>query len=138
MNRKTIGAIRGFKAFAIGAAATLMTLPLSASAAVEHVVLEVEDSLGVPAVQAIISGCLGELVFLTGTVRITLVDGVPTHFNWGGMTGETLDGDRFVGGSGVNVGQQSNLTLVEVDAGPDARQIHLEIVDGTLSVVCHQ
>jgi len=118
-------------------AIAVMALPSNASAKVEHVVLDVEDTFGIPAVQALIIACLLEPVSFTGTVRITLVDGVPTHFNWSAVTGMTADGDLFVGGSGVAVGKQSNLTLAEVGAGADARQLHLQIVDGEISVVCH-
>ena len=107
------------------------------SAEVTHVTLDIADTLGIPAIQAQISACLGELVFFTGTVRITLTDGVATHFNWGPMIGETLDGDLFMAGSGVTVGKQSNLTLVEVGAGNESRQFHLQIVQGEVSVVCH-
>jgi len=111
--------------------------PLSSTADVEHTVLDIEDALGVPAIQAVISACLGEEVLFTGTVRITTVDGVATHFNWSNMRGETLDGDVFVGGSGVNTGTQSNLTLTEIGSGSQNRLIHLQIVDGVASVVCH-
>lgn len=122
--------------FSLAAAAGAFLLPLSASSVeVEHQVLEIEDALGPPAIQAAIVACIGEQVFFTGTVRITLVDGVPTHYNWGGMIGETAGGTLFVGGSGVTIGQQSNLTLAEV--GGD-RLFHLQFVGGTLiAVVCH-
>jgi hypothetical protein len=83
----------------------------------------------------VISSCLGELVFLTGTVHIVVKDGVATQFNWQGMTGETLDGDSFVGGSGVAT-EQSNLTLAEVGAGSESRLVHIQIVDGDLSLTC--
>ena len=136
MANKAKGVFRGFSAVVLAG-----VLGLSAKAyagEVTHVTLDVENVLGIPPIQAQISACLGEQVFLTGTVRITMVDGVATHFNWGGMTGETADGDRFVGGSGVSVGIQSNLTLVEVSAGKDSRQVRLQSLQGEPLVVdCH-
>ena len=119
---------------ALTAATALFALPLRA-VEVEQITLEVENSIGIPAIQAIISSCLGELVLLTGTVHIVTVDGVATYFNWQGMAGRTLDGDVFVGGSGVST-QQSNLTLAEVGAGREGRLVHLQIVDGQLAVTC--
>jgi hypothetical protein len=118
----------------------LLGFPQKASSVqVEHIVLEVQSALGLPGVQAGIAACLGEEVFFTGTVRITLTDGVATQFVWAGMTGVTLDGDVFSGGSGVTVGSQANLTLAETNAGPNARQFHIQIVGGNLiTTVCHQ
>ena len=120
-------AIAGFLAFSLTAN----------SAEVTHVTLEVDQVLGIPAVQGMIVSCIGEEVFFTGTVRMTLKDNTATHFNWAGVTGETLDGDLFVGGSGVNVGKLANLTLVEVGAGNENRQFHVQIVDGEAYVLCH-
>lgn len=117
-------------------AATAVLASASQAADVEHQTLEIEDVLGIPAIQAQIVACLGEEVYFTGTVRITTKDGVATHINWGGMTGETADGDRFMGGSAVNVGQQSSQTLTEVGAGKDRRQFHIHTVKDVVLVTC--
>ena len=111
--------------------------PNAYSAEVTQITMEVEETLGVPAVQAEIVACIGEPVFFTGTVRITLVDGVVTHSRWGPMTGTTADGDQFIAASGFTLGRQSNLTLVEVGAGKDNRQFRLQIVQGEATVTCH-
>ena len=108
----------------------LQAVSFQASAVeVEHIVLEIEDVIGIPAIQALIAGCVGEEVLFTGTVRTTLKDGEITQITWGGVKGQTLDGDVFNGGSAVATGKQSILTLTEV--GGD-RQFRLHFVGGEL------
>ena len=132
----TFRSTRTLGAIALAAAGGTFALPLEA-VEVERVTLNIQDSLGIPAIQAIIAACTGEEIFFTGTVQLILVDGVAAHVNWQGMTGKTADGDLFVATSSANLPRQSNVTLAEVGAGADARQVHIQTVNGALAVTCH-
>jgi hypothetical protein len=124
---------------ALAVAGLLALSPNAYSGEVTHETLDVNNVLGLPAIQALIVGCIGEEVLFTGTLRTTLVDGIPTQYVWGPMYGETADGDFFAAASAVTVDKQSNMTLSELGAGPDGRQFRLRIAsDGTVRVDCNE